>query len=402
MTAPGTMDEAFEGLDLFADTAVGDVRDPYPDYSRARREAPVATTVNFGRESIGVYRYDDVERMLGDNRSFSSSSYADDVGMVFGPTILQMDGREHQEHRALVAHAFRRKVLAAWEVSQIEPTARELIDSFAGTGRADLVRELAFQLPIRIIARILGIATDDYGRFARLSIDMISMAVDPMRGIAASQELGTYFTGIVAERRADPQDDLISELTVVELDGDALPDEEILGFLRLLLPAGAETTFRLLGNLLFALLSDPEALDAVRADRTLLAPAIEEALRWESPVQFVSRTTTVPITLSGVELPAGTWLTGFIGSANRDETRYEDPDRFDLRRQGPPHLAFGGGHHYCLGAHLGRLETTVALNLLFDRLPDLDLDPGADDPHVHGHAFRSPPSLPVVFSPAPG
>ncbi len=400
MSGAGTMDEAFAGLDLFADTAVGDVRDPYPDYARARREAPVSTTVHFGREIIGVYRYDDVERILGDNTTFSSSSYADDVGMVFGPTILQMDGREHQEHRALVAHAFRRKVLAAWEVSQIEPTARELVERFAGAGRADLVRELAFQLPIRIIARILGIASDDYGRFARLSIDMISMAVDPMRGIAASQELGTYFTGIISERRADPREDLISELTAVELDGEALPDEEILGFLRLLLPAGAETTFRLLGNLLFALLTDDEALDAVRDDRALLEPAIEEALRWESPVQFVSRRTTAPVTLSGVDLPAGSGLTGFIGSANRDETRFEDPARFDLRRKGPPHLAFGGGHHYCLGAHLGRLETTVALNALFDRLPDLELDPQAEDPHVHGYAFRSPPSLPVVFSPA--
>jgi cytochrome P450 len=393
-----SMDAAFEGLDLFADTAVGDVRDPYPDYARSRREAPVAPVVHFGNEGIGVYRYSDVETVVTDNATFSSSIYGEDVGLVFGPTILQMDGREHQEHRALVAHAFRRKVLEAWRTSQIEPTAAELVDRFAPEGRADLVRELAFQLPIRIIARILGIPSDDYGRFARLSIDMISIAVDPVRGIAASQELGRYFGELIAERRAEPQADLISELVHAEIEGVALPHEEVLGFLRLLLPAGAETTFRLLGNLLFGLLSDPGQLEAVLADRSQIAPAIEEALRWEAPVQFVARTTAAPVSLGGVDIAEGARLTAFLGSANRDESVYEDPDRFDLRREGPPHLAFGGGHHYCLGAHLGRLETTVALNALFDRVPDLALDPDADDPHVHGYAFRSPTSLPVVFS----
>lgn len=393
-----SIDEAFEGID-FANTTVGDVRDPYPDYVTARREHPVQEIEHFGHRSFGVFRYADVAAVLDDNETFSSSIYAEAMGMVMGPTILQLDGREHLQRRGLIAHAFRRKAMAAWEATTIEPTATALVEQFAGRGRADLVRELAYQLPIRIIASILGIPSQDYGRFARLSIDMISMAVDFDRGMAASRGLGEYLGEIVTRRRAEPRGDLISELATVEIEGQALSDEEVLGFLRLLLPAGAETTFRLLGNLLFGLLSTGQ-LSEVNEDRGRMAPAIEEALRWESPVQFISRITTHDVTIGGVELPSGSPLTTYLGSANRDEAAYGDPDRYDLHREGPPHQAFGGGHHFCLGAHLARIETTVAVNALLNRVRDLRIDPEAEDVHVRGYAFRSPVSLPVVFDPA--
>lgn len=392
------MEEDLSELDLFADTSAGTDRDPYPEYARARRSSPVDQVEQFGSVTTAIYRYADCERALRDPETFASRVYAESMGLVMGPTILQMDGREHVQHRALIAHAFRRKVLADWQRTLIEPTVHTLIDGFAGRGRAELVRQFTFRFPIRIIARMLGIPSEDYSRFARLSIELISIATDVERGLAASRSLAGYLTEIIDQRRREPSGDLISALATAEVDGSPLPTDHILGFLRLLLPAGAETTYRLLGTLLFALLSDKDQLEEVRADRALLEPAIEEALRWEAPVQLVARLCTREVEVSGVALPAGTGVTLFLGSANRDETVFEDPDRYDLHREGPPHLAFAEGPHRCLGEHLARLETTVAMNALLDRLPDLRLDPGDSDPHVAGRAFRSPTSLPVTFS----
>lgn len=392
------MREDLADLDLFADTAVGDVRDPYPDYAEARRSAPVQVVEQFGSPTYMIYRYDDVAALLKDPETFASRVYARSMGLVMGPSILQMDGREHVAHRALVAHQFRRTVLANWETALVRPTVHGLIDAFAGRGRAELVRELTIRFPIRIIASMLGIPSHDYGRFARLSIELISIAVNIERGLAASRSLGEYLLDIVAERRRAPQEDLISALATAEIDGRPLPDDEILGFLRLLLPAGAETTYRLLGSLLFALLTNPDQLEALRADRSLMNRAIEEALRWEAPVQFVARETTRDVRIAGTPIAAGTQITACLGSANRDETKWDDPDRYDLHRGGPPHLAFAEGPHRCLGEHLARLETTVAIDALLDRLPGLRLEPGDRDPHVHGSAFRSPTALPVAFS----
>jgi cytochrome P450 len=170
----------------------------------------------------------------------------------------------------------------------------------------------------------------------------------------------------------------------------------VLSFLRLLLPAGAETTYRLIGSVLFALLAHPDAMAAVQGDRSSLALAIEETLRWESPVQYVSRETTAPTELSGIALPEGAYLSIAIGSANRDERQFDEPDRFDLHRRNDDHLAFGFGPHFCAGSHLARLEATIALTALLDRLPRLRLEPEAQA-RIVGLAFRSPDRLPVRF-----
>ena len=179
-----------------------------------------------------------------------------------------------------------------------------------------------------------------------------------------------------------------------------LSDEEIFSFLRLLLPAGVETTYRSLGNMLFGLLSNPDQLDAVRADRSLLPQAIEEAVRWEPPLLTITRVATRDTELAGVPIPAGSSVMPMLGAANRQDDRYPDPDRFDIFRPARPHVGFGHGVHVCLGMHLARLEMRVALNLLFDRLPNLRLDPDGDDPHIRGQVFRSPTSLPVLFGTA--
>jgi len=386
--------------DLFTETAVGDVRDPYPEYAEKRRDQPVEIIEFYGQKTHKVYRYADVDAILSNPETFSSEVYKNSMGLVMGPTILGMDGREHHTQRGLVASAFRRKALEDWTTSLIEPTVHELIDRFAGRGQADLVREFTFQFPVRIIAKMLGIPSDDYGRFARLSIELISIAVNPEKGLAASAALRDYFSEIVEERRKDPQGDLISTLATVEIDGERLPDEHIYGFLRLLLPAGAETTYRLLGNLLFGVMTTGQ-IDELREDRALMPNAIEESLRWEAPVQLVARGPTRDVEIAGFPIPAGENLTLSLGSANRDETVFEDPDRYDLHRKtAHDHLAFAEGPHRCLGEHLARAETTAAINALLDRLEGLQLDPGDSDPHVHGLAFRSPTALPVTFRPA--
>jgi cytochrome P450 len=186
-------------------------------------------------------------------------------------------------------------------------------------------------------------------------------------------------------------------LVQAELDGQRLTDDEIIAFLRLLLPAGAETTYRSSSNLLFGLLCHPEQLEGVRRDRALIPQAIEEGLRWECPLLSIMRTATGDTEVEGVAIPAGAAVSVHLGAANRDPARWTDPDRFDVFRLPRPHIAFALGPHVCLGMHLARMETRVALETLFDRLPGLRLDPAADDVHISGLVFRSPQALPVVF-----
>ena len=311
-----------------------------------------------------------------------------------------MDGLEHLRHRALVAKAFRARVLDQWSDTIIGPTINELIDAFAADGRADLVPQLTFPFPVRVIARVLGLPESDWPRFLRLSTELIGVMRNWDRAVAAGQELRGYFADIIADRRRHAREDLVSQLIEAEVDGRRLSDEEIYPFLLLLLPAGAETTYRSSSNLLFGLLSQPEVLEAVRADRDLVPQAIEEALRWETPMLTVARTATEDVELGGVHVPAGGFVTVSLGAANRDPGRYPEPDAFDVFREDKQHMSFGDGAHKCLGMHLARVEMRVLLNAVLDRLPGLRLDPDGDDTHIHGLLFRSPPNLPVLFDPA--
>jgi cytochrome P450 len=253
---------------------------------------------------------------------------------------------------------------------------------------------------VQVIARLMGLPREDYVRFQRLSIELLNVVYDWDRGVAASAALKEYFGEILAERRRQPQDDLISTLAQSEIDGARLTDAEIFAFLLLILPAGVETTYRASGNLLVALLTEPQLLDSVRTDRAMIPGAIDEALRWEPPITAVVRKTARDCELGGIPIPAGTTINVNVAAANRDPERYPDPDRFDPTRANIAHLTFGAGAHLCLGMHLARMETTVAINALLDRLSDLRLDPTAAPPSVSGVAFRSPPALPVEFTPA--
>jgi cytochrome P450 len=348
-------------------------------------------------QSWTAFRFEDCSRILRSAKLFSSSGYDSTIGLVMGHMILGMDDPEHRLHRNLVAQAFREKALSRWEEELIGPICNELIDRFAGRGHAELVRELTFEFPVRVIARLLGLPEEDFAQFQRWSIELIGLGADIERGLAASESLKNYFAGVVADRRRTPRHDVISDLVTADIDGEKLTDEAINSFLLLLLPAGAETTYRSSGNLLFLLLTHPDQLAAVTGDRALLDQAIEEGLRVEPPLLLINRTATADVELSGVTVPAGADITTCLGSANHDETRWENPDTFDIFRTPQQHLAFAFGPHMCLGMHLARLETRVVLNAVLDRLPGLRLDPAGDDPHIRGLIFRSPTSVPVLF-----
>jgi len=283
------------------------------------------------------------------------------------------------------------------------PVVDEMIDGFVDRGRAELVREMTYRYPVQVIAVILGLPREDYEQFHRWASAIISVGGRPMEGVQASSELRAYLERVLEDRRAQPRDDLVSDLAVAESDGERLGDEEIFSFLRLLLPAGAETTYRATGNLVFGLLSDPDQLDALRADRSLLTAAVEEAIRWEPPLLITSRVAARDAEVAGTAIPAGSQVIPNIGSANRDETRWDHAEDFDLFREAKPVISFGVGPHMCLGMHLARMEMRAAVNRLLDRCPNLRFDPEAldrDDPHIHGETFRSPTTLPVLFDAA--
>jgi cytochrome P450 len=417
-TAPEREDSPVPGYDpmrQFSELA-GDVRDPYPMLAGLRESTPVLQ-VNLEERTgqhhlyasgpalpplFTVFRHEQAHQVLTDNLRFSSSGYERNMGQVMGRTILQMDPPEHQRHRALVAGAFRARVVEQWSEKVIGATVNELIGALAPDGHADLIEQLTFPFPVRVISRILGLPEADWPYFLRLSTDLIAIMRNWDRALSASRELRGYFAEIIADRRRSHHDDLVSQLILAEVDGHRLTDEEIYPFLLLLLPAGAETTYRSSSNLLFGLLSHPDQLEAVRARRELVPQAIEEGLRWEPPLLTVSRMATEDLELCAVAIPKGAFVVISLGAANRDPRRYRDPDAFDIFRDPRQHISFGDGPHMCLGMHLARLETRVLLNAVLDRLPGLRLDPAAEDPHIHGLVFRAPPSLPVLFDPGPG
>ncbi|MEO3761622.1 cytochrome P450 [Mycobacterium sp. B14F4] len=355
---------------------------------------------NLDVAGVTVLGYDECQAVLTDSERFSSSIYEHIMGPVMGRTLLEQEGAEHRTNRALISPLFRAKLLQRWRTELVEVVVHELIDRFAPRGRADLVREFTFAFPVQVIARLMGLPREDYVRFQQLSIELLSVVYDWDIGMAASATLKEYFSEILAERRKDPQDDLISTLAESEINGGRLSDDEIFAFLLLILPAGVETTYRASGNLLVAMLTEPSLMSAVRADRGMLPGAIEEALRWEPPISTVVRVARCDCELAGIEIPAGTNVSVSVAAANRDPAHYPSPDQFDPTRRNIAHLTFGAGPHVCLGMPLARMETTVAINALLDRLPDLRLDPTASDPVIKGVAFRSPAALPVEFTPA--
>ncbi|MCZ8380532.1 cytochrome P450 [Mycobacterium sp. CPCC 205372] len=384
------------------------LRDPYPLFARHRRQAGVfeGSVMDWSKTPEGLrpdklyaaVSFDAVNKVFRDGKLFNSSIYDNTIGLFIGPTILAMEGRPHREHRNLVSAAFKSKSLARWEPEIVRPICDALIDEFAERGTADLVRDFTFEFPTRVISTLLGLPEEDLPWFRARAVELISYTIKYKRAFEASAALKDYFLTQIDRRRSQPTEDIIGDLVTAEIEGEKLSDEAIYSFLRLLLPAGLETTYRSSGNLLYLLLSHPDQFAAVRADSELIAAAIEEGLRYETPLTTVQRFSTGDTELEGVPIPAGSVIDVCIGSANRDESRWERPEEFDIFRRRIPHITFAAGEHTCMGLHLARMETRVALECLLARLDDIALVTD-DDPHIWGQPFRSPKRLPVTFTP---
>ncbi len=386
------------------------VRNPYPQFGELRSRCPVQKIdlrqllgnevpipPDVVLEVYAALNHEAASEVLRDPQRFTSSGYAMSMGQVFGHSILEMDPPEHTRYRALIQHAFTKRALDRWERELVGPVVHGLIDRFIERGSADLVRELTFPFPVTVIAGMIGVPEDQHRNFHRWAVELISVTFARERGVAASEKLGHLFAEILADRRKQPRDDLTSVLAHAEIEGSKLSDDDIFAFLRLLAPAGAETTYRSSSNLLLALLTHPSQLEALRQDRSLIPQAIDEGLRWECPLTGIMRIATAETEVAGAKLPAGALVNVNLGAANHDDARYEDPERFDIFRPRKQHLAFASGPHTCLGMHLALMETRVVLEAVLDRLPNLQLDSTAQDIHIGGVIFRSPAALPVRF-----
>ncbi len=387
--------------------------DPYPHYRRMRDVYPLY--FHAPTRAWILSRYDDV-RLALTNPSFTTRSYAAQTEPLLGTTLIQLDGREHALQRGLLSPSFSALSIRERFSDLIGNTIDELVAVVAPRGEADLVRDVVVHLPVRIMAGLLGLPAQDRDRFRGWYTGLIQGALnltgDPAVAAAAflaRDELDAYLRPLIAIRRETAGDDLISTLATTTLEGDRLTDEQIVRFAMLMVFAGGETTEKGLATTLRNLLAHPDALASVRQDRSLVPRAIAESFRYTAPTHMVPRQTREEIVVSGGTLPAGAEVMCFLASANRDERRFADPDRFDLRRpEADPdraftgqaaHLAFGGGRHFCLGAVLSRFEIEVALGRILDALPDLRLA-GEVPPGDVGLFLRGPATLRVRFSPA--
>src|SRR6478735_3650625 len=382
------------------------LRNPYSYFAGKRRGGGVfrGTVMDYSKtpkslvpeHQYAAMSFDAVNKVFRDARLFNSAFYDASIGLFIGPTILAMEGKKHWEHRNLVSAAFKSRSLARWEPEIVRPVVNALIDEFIDAGEADLVKDFTFEFPTRVISKLLGLPEEDLPWFRKRAVELISYTVRYKRAFEASAALKDYFLQQIEQRRSKPTEDIIGDLVTAEIDGEKLSDEAIYSFLRLLLPAGLETTYRSSGNLLHLLLTHPDQFSALQSDHELIAPAIEEGLRFETPLTTVQRYATEDTEVEGVALPAGAVVDVCIGSANRDERRWERSEQFDIFRKRMPHLSFAAGEHTCMGLHLARMETRVALECLLDRLTNIRLIID-DNPHISGQPFRSPTAIPVTF-----
>ena len=334
-----------------------------------------------------VLGHPETSAILSDPAVFSSNLTAlqpkqNDLELFQRGNFVQMDPPQHRKLRTLVSQAFTPRVVAGLEPRIAELTT-QLLDQVGE--RFDLIDALAYPLPVVVIAELLGIPPSDRGLFREWADVLLGQEVDPDQAVAEVSEqavmavaptmrqMNAYFLDYIRSRRANPGTDLTSKLVQAEVDGERLVDEEIVGFVGLLLIAGHITTTATLGNSLVSFQDNPEAAAEVRADPMLLPAAIEEVLRVRTPFPRLGRIAKVDTEVGGVVIPAGQIVVPWLAAANRDQRVFTEPDRFDIHRKPNPHLSFGHGIHFCLGAPLARLEARVAMRLLLQRYRDIDV-----------------------------
>ncbi|HEU4430846.1 MAG TPA: cytochrome P450 [Myxococcota bacterium] len=377
------------------DFALAPLPDLHAVLERLRSHGPVVPVRFHGERTWLILGYDELTAAFADDETFPSREIYERIAMpVMGKTIQCMAGDEHRRNRALVSHAFRPALMRRAVEALLEPLAHELIDRFAARGEADLVADFARRFPFLAITRLLGIPVADEDKLIDWAQRLIEFPWDPEGARAGAREFTDYLRVLVAERRARPGEDLISELAHAELDGERLGDEEIFSFLRLLFPAGSDTTYKNLGSLLALVLERPAIAALAREDAEAIPAIVDEGLRCEPPVALLPRACGKDVHWAGVHLAAGAPLLYGIAAANRDPRIFPDPHRFDPARKGSRHLTFGHGLHFCLGSHLARRELEVALAAVLQRLPGLALAETAPV-RITGGVIRGPERVPA-------
>ncbi|HEV3402244.1 MAG TPA: cytochrome P450 [Acidimicrobiales bacterium] len=385
--------------------------DPYSRYATLRTYSPVH------RSAFGFWvlsRFDDCQQLLrmpSVGKDFSEAVSAlglseehreeqaafrnDHTNMLFA------DPPDHTRLRGLASRAFTPRTVEGLR-PHIVALVDELIDGF-DDGEVDVMDALAFPLPVTVIGEMLGVPAEDRAQFrplVRASTALLELSITPealKEATAASATMEQYFTDLVAERRAHPQDDLLTKLIHAEDEGDRLSEIELVSTSILLFAAGFETTTHLIGNGVLALLQHPDELARLRDDRTLLRPAVDELLRYDSPVQINARTAYEDIEVAGHQIESGSTVLALLGAANRDPARYTDPDRLDVGRSEGAPLSFGSGIHYCLGAALARMEAQIVLDRLLDRFGTWELV-GGQPQHRDSLTLRGLVDLRVRFA----
>ena len=392
MTPAATLGETITVADL--------EQDPYPVYARLRAEEPVSWV-----ESVGLWlvtRWEDVNTVVRDGARFTAETEPSTLNRTFGKNLLGAEGAYHQRIRSIIQPWFRTQAIGHYPDDVVAPIANDLVDVFAERGEADLVEDFAGPLSVRVLRRAIGLEFVSeqtlHEWFVNLAEGAANFEGDPDKqrvADAASREVDETIEPVLDELEDTPRDTVLSSMLHTEVDGERLTRAEIRSNLKVMIVGGLQAASDLIAISLWALLSHPEQASEVAADPSLIPPALEEAIRWYSPVGTSTRQTTADTELAGVELPAGALIAAVLSSANRDDRHWgETADRFDIHGHRRPHLAFAGGAHVCVGALLGRYEGRVGMRVLFDRLPNLRLD--TDRPTVFdGWEFRSPDHVQV-------
>jgi cytochrome P450 len=390
-------------IDLFSDDLR---RNPYPAYDQMRSAAPVFHVPPF--DLWLIFDFEGVKRAYVDHDIFSSDlSHVPGQGNP-GEWFIFFDPPRHTKLRALIAKAFTPSVVANLE-PRIRELSRQLLDETIECGEMDLATDFAVPLPMRVIAELIGVPAADWPRYKRWSDTILKIAntisrdEEAARTIqdyrAVTDEMRAWLPALIAQRQAAHGDDLLTRLVDAEVDGQRLTSEELLGFVQLLLVGGQETTANLINNAILCFIECPDQLARLRATPHLLPTAIEEVLRFRSPLQWMPRATTRDVEMHGQVIPAGKLVLPLIGSANRDPKQFRDAGRFDITRDPNPHIAFGHGIHACLGAPLARLEARIALTDFLERAEDFEL--ASNEPWEPRKALgvHGPSRLPIRFKP---
>ncbi len=346
-----------------------------------------------------VFRYEDVSEVMTDYARFSSQPLGVFTGSFLKDTLVTKDPPDHRKLRNLVNQAFTPRAVAHLS-DRITQITQELLDQVRPQGRMDIVSDIAFPLPAKVIADMLGVPSEDWDIFQRWArVDSSDPAAARQgEGRSMQGEMFDYFSSLLEERRRVPREDLVSALSVAEIDGERLSESELVRFCMLLLAAGQETTKNLIANAIVCFTDHPGAMERLMREPALMPTAIEEVLRYLPPVWFLFRQTRTDVVLGGQHIPAGQNLLAWTASANRDPALFPDPDRFDIQREPNRHLAFGHGIHFCVGAPLARLEARIALPMMLEQLRDLQRVEGVPVTVHMGIVFVIR-SLPVTFQP---